>query len=95
MASVRKTISNLPVKIALEGELLPGQLLVEILGFDRVLIENHCGVIKYEPGEIWARGRRCIVCICGSQLQLARMSQNQLVITGKIYSVYQQKGEKG
>ena len=68
----------------LPGMAIPGQTLVEIAGESRVLIENHKGVTVYECNTIHVRVSFGELCVCGSGLELARMSKCQLVITGRI-----------
>jgi len=71
----------------LPGETLPGYPLVEIVGEERVLVENHQGVTAYSCHEICVKVRYGSLSICGNGLQLARMSRNQLVVTGRICGV--------
>ena len=66
---------------------MPGQPLVEIYGQDRVLIENHQGVTQYGKEVICIKVKFGQVCISGCQLELARMTKGQLVITGRIDGV--------
>lgn len=68
-------------------ESLPGVPLVEIYNNKRILIENHQGILSYECHEIHIRMRYGRICICGENLELRRMSKEQLVITGCICSI--------
>ncbi len=78
----------------LPGESIPGQSVLELLGDDRVLIENHKGISEY--------GKQCItvgvhygsVRIEGSGLALRRMEPGQLVIMGKIESIHLNRRQK-
>ena len=74
-------------QLDLPGEQLPGEVLVEILGKNRVLIERHRGVREYSPDRIGVNVRYGVVQISGSGLQLRCMTRDQLVITGCIESV--------
>lgn len=78
----------------LPGEVMPAQPLVEIAGENRVLIENHHGVTGYGCTEIRVKVRYGQLCICGSCLELARMTKQQLVITGRIDSVSLCRGKR-
>ena len=92
MKNYSKFMRNLPVAADLPCETILCQPIVEIYGYDRVLIERHSGVTEY--------GRNCIhvkvsfgyIEICGADLQLAGMSKEQLVITGKIIGVTLRRG---
>ena len=68
----------------LPGMTIPGQSLVEIAGESRVLIENHKGVTVYECNAVHVRVSFGELCVCGSELEVVRMSRCQLVITGHI-----------
>lgn len=71
----------------LQGEVLPCQPLVEILGEKRILIEHHGGVTEYSREKIQIKMRYGCLCICGSSLELARMNADQLIISGRIDSL--------
>ena len=80
-------LSRLTEDLELPGEILPGQSLVELVGDSRVLVENHQGGTEYSrcrSGATVSFGR---VLVCGENLELARMTQRQLVITGRVEGV--------
>ena len=80
-------MERLAERTDLQGEALPGQPLLELYGDRRVLIEHHNGVTEYGRERIQVLVRYGWLCICGSCLELARMTAEQLVITGRIESV--------
>ena len=61
--------------------------LVELAGCERVLIENHTGVLAYSPEEIIVRVSYGCLQVNGENMMLAEMRREQLVITGKIHGV--------
>lgn len=61
--------------------------LVEIVGCNRVLIENHMGVCDYGTQQIIIRVPKGSICVCGKQLELSQMTKEVLVVTGLITSV--------
>lgn len=71
----------------LPDEPIPGRPLVEIIDNTRVLIENHNGVNEYGRGMIRVKVKYGSICICGSGLELSRMTKGQLIISGCIESV--------
>lgn len=75
-------------------EPLPKLPLVELAGEHRVLIENHHGVAQYGCNEILAKVGFGYICICGSKLELAQMTREQLVITGNVEAVRLIRGRK-
>ena len=75
-------------------DVLLGMPIVELAGDQRVLIENHRGVVEYGAEKISVKVKCGLVCICGLEMELAKMTKEQLVIVGKIGSVtIQRKGE--
>lgn len=71
----------------LPGENPPGQPIVEVAGDRRVLIEHHRGVVQYGSDKICVKVKFGTVCICGCALELAHMTREQLIISGRIDSV--------
>lgn len=71
----------------LSDETIPGVPVVEIAGTGRVLIERHRGVLAYSREGIEIRLSYGILCICGENLTLSRMTRGQLVITGEIHQL--------
>lgn len=88
-------IERLARQTDLQGEAFPGQPLVEIYCDRRLLIENHRGVVGYSDHEICVRLKFGLIRICGNSLELAKMSHQQLVITGKIDAVHFVRGKMG
>ena len=78
----------------LSAEALPGVPVVELAGECRVLIERHGGVIEYSRERISVKVRYGTVCVCGSGLELTCMTQEQLVISGRIDCVQLQRRER-
>ena len=68
----------------LPGESLPNQPILELIGEQRVLLENHNGVISYDESEIKVRVGYGIVSVSGAELRLANMTRQQLIIRGRI-----------
>ena len=71
----------------LPEEPIPGQPIVEIVGQQRVLIENHMGVIAYDDCMVRAKVKNGAICVEGSHLILTRMTRGQLIISGAIESI--------
>lgn len=87
-------MERLAIGADLPGEVGPGQSLVEIVGDRRVLIERHCGVVAYGCTEICVKVPHGILSVKGTGLMLARMTKDQLVITGSIEGIGIQRGRK-
>ena len=87
MGNVYRIMELLADRAELETEPMPAQPIVEIAGDQRVLVENHRGVIAYSAERILINVAFGTVCICGSGLRLIRMTKAQLVIRGRIDAV--------
>ena len=82
-----RILERLAQSADLPGEAIPGQTVVELVDDRRVLIESHNGVTEYGREKICVRVRYGRVEICGCGLELARMTKDQLVITGHIQDI--------
>ena len=71
----------------MNGECLPGQSLLELLGDNRVLIEHHRGVQEYSRERIGIKMRYGQILVCGCGLEMMQMTREQLVIRGRIDSI--------
>ena len=89
---LRKSMEKLLLGADLPGEIVPGQPLLELAGNTRALIEGHSGVLEYGPERIRVRVKFGNLCISGRELELARMSGDQLVILGQIEAVVLEGG---
>ena len=76
----------------LTTEPLPKLPLIEVAGEHRVLIENHHGVVQYGCERICIKVSYGHICVCGRKLELARMTKEQLVISGYIEQLQLCKG---
>lgn len=84
MTDKDRLLNKIAFRADLATESIPGIPLVEILGCQRVLIENHKGLTMYGCNEIRVKVSYGQLSICGSGLELARMTKQQLIITGQI-----------
>ena len=84
MKESRSIFQRMADTMDLNEEPIPGQPLIEIAGDGRVLIENHSGVNEYSPERIRVNVKYGCVAVCGCGLKLARMTREQLVISGRI-----------
>lgn len=82
--SNRNWLQRIADGMELEMESLPMLPVVEIAGDKRVLIEHHGGIMEYSGRQIGVKVRFGTVCICGRELEVIRMSGQQLVISGQI-----------
>ena len=69
------------------GEPLLKQPLLELCADRRVLIEHHKGIGAYSSTMIDVKVKFGSIGICGTGLEICRMTADQLVITGRIENV--------
>ena len=94
MSKGRSFLYRLTDAAQLHDEAIPRLPLVEIMNDQRVLIENHQGVVEYGANQISVRVKFGAVTVCGCNLELARMMKGQLIVTGRIDSVHLLRGKK-
>lgn len=87
MRNVEKLWNRLADSADLSDEAMPGQMIVEVTGAHRILIENHCGVNQYESNRIVVNGKKGDLVICGQDLVLTKMSKESLIIKGCIQQI--------
>lgn len=66
------------------GESLPKQPIIELFSDNRVYIERHLGVYAYSDTQIHIGVHFGQIVINGSCLKMARISKENLVVTGQI-----------
>ena len=76
----------------LNTEPLPGETLLEVVGTQRVLIENHCGLLEYGDTQMCIKVKNGSIRICGRNLSLALMSRERLIICGCIDTIQLLRG---
>lgn len=92
MKKSRSILSQVIHGSELPSHPFPTVPLVEIIGFSRVLIENHVCISSYSIYEIDIKVKQGVITVCGEGLHIARMSPEQLVITGTIQRLHMQGG---
>ena len=68
-------------------DLLKTVPIAELAGYNRLLVENHQGVLAYSPLEIQMKVSFGKIAVTGTNLQLMQISREQLVITGRITGI--------
>ena len=91
MKAKENIFQQIAERVELNGEPIPGQPGVEIGGENRVLIENYAAVREYSPEKICVRVKYGSVIVTGCELELRRMTKDQLVISGRIDGVNLQR----
>ena len=77
-----------------EGAVVSGTIM-EVAGDNRVLIENHLGILSYGNERINVKVKYGFISICGCNLEMTQMTKEHLVILGKINSIsLHRRGER-
>ncbi len=87
MGRGRELLQRLADSAELAETPLLGVPIVEIAGERRVLVENHFGVKAYSRESILIKVSFGCVRVCGCNLEILRMTKEQLIIQGKIDSI--------
>ena len=70
---------------------IPGETVglprVELVGQHEARMENHRGILAYGKEEIVVSGGKLLVRFRGDGLELKAMTENELLITGTVFSV--------
>lgn len=77
---------------AAEPEGLRPRTLAEVYGRDRLLVEQHRGIVSYGTECIRIAATYGLLVVEGSQLRLCCMSRSQLVIRGKLDNLRMEVG---
>ena len=86
MMKQRHWMNRLTDSMDLTGE-ISTEPLVELAGDKRVLIEQHRGILQYQPDCICVKVKFGTVAISGYGMVISQMCHEKLVICGRIDSV--------
>lgn len=90
----RSIIGRLAAATDLEDESVPGLPIIEIAGNRRVLIEYHKGICQYTAQAVCVKVTFGCIHVLGENLEIGRMTRNQLVVTGCIHQIELDGGHK-
>lgn len=71
----------------LPADAVAGLPLIELCGDKQLRVENHRGILAYDPREIHIGGGKVAIRVKGLELELKVMNAGELLITGQIFSV--------
>lgn len=77
-----------------DPEALPVLPILELAGGNRVLVENHLGVVYYSGEVVGIQVKYGTLRICGCGLLLRHMTKTKLVVTGRIDQIVLIRKEK-
>ena len=80
-------MKNWKERLAAPEQVLTPRTLAEVYGTERVLIEQHKGIVSYGSEVIRVGATYGFLVVEGQDLRLCCMSRAQLVIRGKILGI--------
>jgi len=80
-------LEKLSERLDLPAEALAGAPRVTLTGSDRVLVENHRGLLRYTETELEIACAHGLVRVRGAELLLRAMDERMLLITGRVTGV--------
>ena len=89
----RSIIGRLAAAADLQEETVPGTPIMEIAGNHRVLIEYHKGICHYSNDAVGILVKFGCIQVLGENLEICRMTREQLVITGCIRRITLDRGD--
>ena len=84
---MKKLTERLAQRLELPGELMEGVMRLTLIGGERVLIENHKGLLDYTDECVEVSGGRMRLRVRGSGLLLRSMSSEEVLVTGRVFAV--------
>ena len=87
-------MKNWKERLALpEGNTLTPRTLAEVYGMDRILVEQHRGILSYGTQCIRIGATYGCLVVDGEDLRLCCMSKHQLVIRGRVHQLRMEGGD--
>ena len=87
MSGKKEKTELLSEKIDVLSDVGVGSAKLSVYGKNRVLIENHKGILHYSENIIEVNARGMTVKILGDELSISAMDKNDMLITGRILSL--------
>lgn len=84
---MKKLTERLAQRLELPGELLAGVMRLTLIGGERVLIENHKGLLDYTDECVEVSGGKMRLRVRGNGLLLRSMSSEEVLVTGRVFAV--------
>lgn len=82
--SIRKTVSRI---LELPQDLDPHLVQITWVGRSSLLIEQHRGIIGFEPHRIRLLSEQGTLCVTGNDMQLCELSQSRAFLEGDLIGI--------
>lgn len=87
MNSLRLFMGRVSAKLGVPEEIATDVPKITMLGINKLMIENHNGLIEYSTDTIRVKTSFGIICIDGRELLLDVMDSGSIAVSGKIYHI--------
>ena len=82
-----RAIDRAADRFDLPGEVIGDLPRLTVIGGQRVIVENHKGLMDYGPNNIVIAGGKVTLKLTGDNLELRAMNAEDLLITGDVFQV--------
>lgn len=83
----KKKISKIDRLLEMPEEVYTDTPKLTIIGFNQLIIENYKGILEYEEFFVSIKTSLGIISINGFELQLEKMTNDDIKVNGKIESI--------
>lgn len=87
----RGFLARLSSALELPADIVLDLPKITIIGRVQVYLENHRGLVAYEPGEVKIRSTIGLIVITGQGLKIASAAPEAVVIDGRLDGLYIEK----
>ena len=87
MKMKKKNLKRISEFLEIPREVTSNVPKITIIGFDEMLIENYKGILEYEDFFIKIKTHHGCVNINGFELKLNQMTEDDILVSGKIESI--------
>lgn len=88
----REWVKRISLQMNTSMEPLPGVPLLEVSGNNRVLVENHKGIVHYGKEKICVKVKFGLISICGRDMEIIYITADKVVLSGEIEMISFKKG---
>ena len=83
----RSPAEQLARLLSLPADAVAGMPRIELIGDGQLRVERHRGILAYDPTEVHIGAGPVTVRVRGLGLELRTMNRQELIITGRVFSV--------
>lgn len=93
MKRTKRLLENAAERLDLPGNIVAGQSKVELIGFSRISVERHKGIVEYGDEAVTVALEQGKIRITGKALTITLMNHEYIVVRGRLRGVELTPGE--